>query len=126
METIRRFNRETEFYTEEGCHIIEIHNGAEDESCSIARARVEPGKTTQLHGLRNTIERYIILEGEGAVEIGGGLPAAVRSMDFVFIPPGVSQRITNTGASDLIFLAVCTPRFREESYVFMEAGQAKL
>ncbi len=120
METIRRFNPETEFYLEEGCHIVEIHNVAEDESCSIARSRVEPGKTTQLHGVRNTIERYVILEGEGFVEIGGGPPAPLRSMDFVFIPPGVSQRITNTGTSDLVFLAVCTPRFKQESYVNME------
>ncbi len=126
MEKIRRFNPESEFYTEEGCHIIEIHNGAEDESCSIARARVEPGRTTQLHALRNTIERYFILEGEGLVKIGGDPPAAVRSMDLVFIPPGVSQRITNTGTNDLIFLAVCTPRFKKEAYVFMREDQAKL
>lgn len=37
----------SEFYTPECCHIIEFFNREEeDENCSIARARVEPGITT--------------------------------------------------------------------------------
>ena len=47
----------------------------------------------------------------------GELPAqAVGPGDVVVIPPGCRQRITNTGAEDLIFLALCTPRFRFEVY----------
>ena len=112
---------DAEFPTGERCYIIEMHNNPDDEGCSIARARVKPGITTQLHALHGTIERYVILEGEGSVEIGGSEPAVVRALDVVFIPAGASQRIANTGHSDLIFLCVCTPRFRPERYALKEA-----
>jgi oxalate decarboxylase/phosphoglucose isomerase-like protein (cupin superfamily) len=36
--------------------------------------------------------------------------------DVVLIPPGCRQRISNVGNEDLIFLAICTPRFRDEAY----------
>jgi hypothetical protein len=42
------------------------------------------------------------------------------SMDVVSIPPACAQRITNTGAGDLVFLAVCTPRFVQEAYEEIE------
>jgi oxalate decarboxylase/phosphoglucose isomerase-like protein (cupin superfamily) len=34
----------------------------------------------------------------------------------VLIPPGAAQRISNTGDDDLVFLAICTPRFVREAY----------
>ena len=39
----------------------------------------------------------------------------------VLIPPGIRQRITNTGEADLIFLAVCTPRFTRTVYQDLES-----
>jgi mannose-6-phosphate isomerase-like protein (cupin superfamily) len=61
-------------------------------------------------------ERYIILEGKGRVEVGN-LPATnIGPGDVVLIPPGTPQRITNIGDSDLIFLAICTPRFTKDAY----------
>ncbi|MGO1001331.1 hypothetical protein [Lysobacter sp. CA196] len=32
------------------------------------------------------------------------------------IPPGVPQRIANLGDGDLLFLAICTPRFEPGNY----------
>ena len=113
---LSKFQPENEFDTEERCYIVELFNKDIDESCSIARARVEAGITTELHALKNTVERYVIIEGEGLVEIDGAEPQAVGPMDVVYINKEVSQRITNTGHDDLIFLAVCTPRFRPENY----------
>ena len=83
---------------------------------SIARARVEPGKTTRWHRLNGTAERYVILSGSGRVEIGELPPEDVSVGDVVLIPPMCRQRITNTGAQDLIFIAVCTPRFSFDVY----------
>lgn len=121
METIKSFRPDSEFYLQEGCHIVELHNTGTDAGCSIARARVEPGMTTELHCLRDIVERYVIVSGKGEVEIGGQLPVAVGAMDVVIIPAAVSQRIRNTGDSDLVFLCVCTPRFDPEKYLQVTA-----
>jgi mannose-6-phosphate isomerase-like protein (cupin superfamily) len=120
METAFRLKPETEFHTDEKCFIIEMLNTSGDETCSIARARVEPGVTTCLHAVRGTVERYVILEGEGEVEIDGAPFVKVRPLDVVHIPAGISQRIRNTGQTDLVFLAICTPRFRQDAYVDLE------
>jgi mannose-6-phosphate isomerase-like protein (cupin superfamily) len=40
--------------------------------------------------------------------------------DIVVIPPKIHQRITNIDPSDLIFLAVCTPRFTPSAYEDLE------
>ena len=106
----------SEYFFEEGCFITEWWNSPFDEQISIARARVEPGVTTRRHRLKDVTERYVILEGSGSVELGEMDPEVVGPGDVVLIPPGTSQRITNTGNSDLIFLAVCTPRFAKDVY----------
>ncbi len=106
----------TEFFSEELCHITELLNSEEHEELSIAMARVEPGVTTQWHCLVGTTERYLIVSGHGIVEIGDLPPQHVGPNDVVVIPPGCKQRITNLGTSDLIFYAICTPRFRPHVY----------
>jgi len=106
-----------EYWFDEGCFILELMNSSSDESCSIARARIPAGGSTRPHTLRQTVERYVILEGSGLVEIDGLLPQAVSRYDVVQIPPGISQKITNTGAGELIFLCICTPRFQQACYV---------
>ena len=115
-QAIHRLNLGDEFCIPEGCHIIEVSNSSDDPDASIARARLGPGKTTRWHRLTATAERYIILQGQGRVEIGTLSPAAVSVGDVVLIPPMCRQRITNTGSDDLIFLAICTPRFSYDAY----------
>ena len=105
-----------EYFFEEGCHILELSNSPDDPAVSIARTRVEPGVTTRLHRLDGTTERYVMLEGRGAVRVGDLPPRGVGPGDVVIIPQGCPQQITNTGSADLVFLAVCTPRFRREAY----------
>jgi mannose-6-phosphate isomerase-like protein (cupin superfamily) len=117
-EAVKRINLGTEFYTPENCHIIELSNTPEDQDASIARARVKPGVTTRWHRLVETTERYVILEGTGIVEVGDIPPQPVSSGDVVLIPPACRQRITNSGVQDLIFLCICTPRYREEAEVY--------
>jgi mannose-6-phosphate isomerase-like protein (cupin superfamily) len=104
------------FYTAEGCHINELSNSDADREASIASARVSPGVVTRWHRLAGTTERYVILSGRGKVEVGNLAPQSVAPGDVVLIPSGCRQRITNTGDEDLIFLAICTPRFRPEAY----------
>lgn len=108
-------NPAREYYFKEGCHILELSNDADDPALSIARARVAPGKTTQPHRLMGVTERYVIQKGRGLVIIDGQR-TQVEQGSVVRIPPGVSQCIHNTGSGDLIFLALCTPRFTPECY----------
>jgi mannose-6-phosphate isomerase-like protein (cupin superfamily) len=110
-----------EYWFREGCHILELSNTPVDAAVSIARARVTPGQRTRWHRLVATTERYVILEGEGSVEIGNSPPQTVTPGSVVIIPPLCRQRITNTGERDLIFLAICSPRFMPENYQDGEA-----
>lgn len=113
---IKRFAPNKEFYIPEGCHITELTNSPDDPDVSIARARIEPGVTTRWHRLVDTAERYVIVEGKGHVEIDS-LPATnVSAGDVVLIPPMCRQRIANTGPEDLVFLAICSPRFVDSAY----------
>ena len=122
-ETIKHIKPAEEFYFHEGCHIIEVSNSADDPDVSIARARVEAGMTTRWHRLAGTIERYVILEGSGRVEIGDAPATEVSPGDIVIIPPMCRQRISNTGTTDLIFLAICTPRFTNDVYEDLENSE---
>ena len=109
-------NLASEYYMDERCYIVEVSNSDADPAMSIARARVTPGVTTRWHCVHETTERYVIQSGQGLMEVGDLAPQAVVVGDVVQIPPGYRQRITNTGMEDLIFLAICTPRFRFEAY----------
>ncbi len=115
-EAVYRRNPEAELYIDEGCYITELSNTQDDAGLSIARARVIPGTTTRWHRLTATAERYVILEGSGFVEVGESLQKDVGVGDVVLIPAMTRQRITNTGIDDLVFLAICTPRFVEGVY----------
>ena len=108
-------SRNTEYWFREGCYIAEWSNSEDDPEVSIARARVEPDRTTRWHRLDAITERYVVLEGHGRAEIGDKA-RDVQPGDVVVIAPGLPQRITNSGNTDLIFLAICTPRFRSENY----------
>jgi [ribosomal protein S5]-alanine N-acetyltransferase len=109
-------NKPAEYFTEENCFITEWWNTPADDEVSVAMVRVKPGITTRFHILGSTCERYFIIEGEGLVEVGEDMPSPVSKGDAVVIPPGIRQRIANTGDKDLRFLAVCTPRFDQQNY----------
>lgn len=114
--TIRKVNPGLEYYFVEGCYILELSNSPEDPALSIARARVMPGVTTRLHRLHGITERYVILEGSGIVNVDGNAGQPVGPGDVVIISPSSPQQISNTGTVDLVFLALCSPRFVPEAY----------
>ena len=115
-ENSKKKNLKEEFYTSEKCYITELSNTPADPDVSVARARVEPRVTTRWHRLKGTYERYFIINGRGLVEIGEQPPQEVTAGDIVLIPPMCRQRITNIGAEDLVFLAICSPRFSQDVY----------
>ena len=119
-EAIIKQNLNNEFFTPEGCYITELSNTPDYPDASIARARVKPGATTRWHRVKGTFERYYILSGRGRVEVGKLPPHEVNAGDVVLIPPMCRQRITNIGSEDLVFLAICTPRFSNDAYEDIE------
>lgn len=108
-----------EFYTDERCYIRELLNDERYPNVSLARCRVTPGVTTQLHAL-SVHEFYVLQSGTGLMRVGEEAPFAVGEGDTVSIPKGVAQSISNTGSDDLVFLCVCTPRFQPDAYQSLE------
>ena len=80
----------------------------------------EPGVTTCWHRLKGIVERYYILKGKGLMEVGDLPPQEVEAGDIVIIPAMCRQRIKNIGHDDLVFLAICSPRFTEDAYKDLE------
>ena len=119
--TLKSFNPHAEYYTEERCWINELSNTDADPDMSIAQARVLPGVTTRWHRVNGTIERYVIQSGSGRVEVGDLPPQTIGTGDVVIIPAGCRQRIANVGEDDLVFLAICTPRFQSAAYEDVDA-----
>ncbi len=111
-------NSLNEYLTPERCFIAENFSAPR---VSIARARVEAGVTTVPHHLKGVDEIYIITAGVGRVTVGNLEPTEVGVGEVVVIPAGTSQKITNTGKTDLVFYCVCTPRFTADCYCDEEA-----
>ena len=108
-----------EAWTGERCFITELVNDAAWPAFSLARCRVEPGVTTELHAL-SVLEFYIIEKGHGRMRIGDAPPFDVAAGDTVRIPQQAAQCVINTGTEDLVFLCLCTPRFLPDCYTSLE------
>ncbi len=117
---IVKANTPHEYLTPEHCFIAENYS---DKNVSIARATVKPGVTTIAHHLVGVQEIYLITSGQGKVTIGGLEPTDVGIGDVVIIPPQTSQKVTNTGKTNLVFYCICTPRFTEACYVNEEPAK---
>lgn len=79
---------------------------------SLAHAVVKPGLASYRHRLK-TSEVYYILQGEGVMHIGSE-SRQVGPQQAIYIPPDAVQYIENSGATDLVFLCIVDPAWREE------------
>jgi len=61
---------------------------------------------THTHKVQEQV--YHVLDGEGLMEIDGER-TVVRKHDVIFIPPGTSHAIYNSGLGDLTFIVATTP-----------------
>ena len=117
MDYIIKGDSKAEVLTDENCFITELMNSAEHEQISIAKARVVPGVTTELHALTGTEEYYYILSGTGRMEVDSQIIGEVSKGDIVHIKASSPQRIANIGKEDLTFICICTPRFEKNNYL---------
>ena len=100
------------FTTKDGSTIREFHHTAVQ---SLAEASLSPGQRTQRHQHRATEEIYVLLEGEGEMEIDGE-SRRVRAGDAILIPAGAWHQIAAT--AELRFLCCCVPPYRDEDTFF--------
>lgn len=78
-----------------------------DTRCSLARARLEPGRSSLEHRLEQ-VEVYHFISGSGTMHVGEE-SAEVGPGDTVLIPAGSVQRLDNTGDRDIDFLCIVDP-----------------
>ena len=112
---VKNLNACHEFTANDGCLVRELlhpKNDPVDLGYSLAVARVHAGKRTWQHKLVQT-EVYYILSGQGRMHIGNET-REVSIGDVILIPPGAVQWIENTGNSELKFLAIVSPPWREQ------------
>ena len=100
------------FTTKDGSTIKEFHHTARQ---SLAEASLAPGQTTQRHYHRASEEIYVVLAGEGELEIDGET-RHVGPGDAALIPPGAWHQIT--AATDLRFLCCCAPPYSHDDTFF--------
>jgi mannose-6-phosphate isomerase-like protein (cupin superfamily) len=100
------------FTTKDGSEIREFHHTAVQ---SLAEASLAPGRSTQRHYHRASEEIYVVLEGEGEVEIDGEV-RRVRPGEAALIPAGAWHEIT--AASELRFLCCCAPPYSDADTFF--------
>jgi mannose-6-phosphate isomerase-like protein (cupin superfamily) len=85
---------------------------------SLAEASLRPGQATQSHYHAATEEIYVLLEGEGEMEVDGEV-RRVGPGDAILIPPGARHQIRAERDAALRFLCCCAPPYRDED-TFLE------
>ncbi len=94
--------------------VLHPKNDAIDMNYSMAHAVVLVGEKSLPHVLHGRSEVYFILSGKGEVHIDEKMQVMEKG-DTVFIRAGASQWIENVGEVDLVFLAMVSPPWSEES-----------
>jgi mannose-6-phosphate isomerase-like protein (cupin superfamily) len=83
---------------------------------SLAEAELGPGQATQRHYHARTEEIYVVLEGEGEMEVEGER-GPVGPGDAVLIPAGTRHEIT-AGPGGVRFLCCCAPPYDDADTFF--------
>ena len=84
---------------------------------SLAEATLEPGQETQRHYHAETEEIYVVLAGEGDMEVDGDR-ARVAPGDAILIPPGAWHQLRADESGELRVLCCCAPPYRDEDTFF--------
>jgi mannose-6-phosphate isomerase-like protein (cupin superfamily) len=107
------------FTTKDGSTIrvlLDAHLGGTANQ-SLAEAWLEPGQATQRHYHAHTEELYVLLEGEGEMEVDGDR-ARVGPGDAILIPPGARHQIRAAVDAPLRFLCCCAPPYSDADTFF--------
>jgi len=114
-------SRVAAFTTADGSQIREFMNPRNSAAChqSLAEATLPPGGATREHYHPQAEEIYHILQGKALMRLGDD-ERPVCAGDTIAIPPGQKHKISNTGATPLVFLCCCAPAYSHEDTVLTE------
>jgi len=98
--------------------IFHPHNTLSGIRYSVSHSTIQPGKRSKRHKMK-TSEVYYIVEGTGVINIDAE-SQTVSKDDSVYIPPFSVQFIENTGNTDLKFLCIVDPAWRQEDETMLE------
>lgn len=115
---VKRFDECGEIIAIDDTILREILNPRHEEKelhldYSIAHAMVKKGESSAPHVLKTSSEVYCILQGEGMMHVDGE-SVEVGPLDVVYVPPGATQHIENTGEQNLVFLCIVYPSWRAD------------
>lgn len=106
------YNKIQPYTTKDGSQIKELMHPKVhgNKRQSLAEASIPIGSRTLLHKHNKSEELYHIHEGNGLITLGGK-EFEVTKGDTIYIPPGVSHQIQNTGKRALRILCCCSPPY---------------
>jgi mannose-6-phosphate isomerase-like protein (cupin superfamily) len=115
---IRSRDDATPFTTADGSTIrvlLDAESGTRNQS--LAEAWLEPGQATQRHYHARSEELYVLLDGEGELEVDGER-SRVGPGQAILIPPGARHQITASDDGPLRFLCCCAPPYSHDDTFF--------
>jgi mannose-6-phosphate isomerase-like protein (cupin superfamily) len=115
---IRSRDDASPFTTADGSTIrvlLDAETGTRNQS--LAEAWLEPGQATQRHYHARSEELYVLLEGEGEMEVDGER-SRVAPGQAILIPPGARHQVTASADGPLRFLCCCAPPYSHDDTFF--------
>ena len=113
MELRNRERDAVPFVTKDGSTIREyLHTGAQ----SLAEASLEPGVSTRRHFHALSEEIYLIVEGQGELEVDGDRRHVVPG-DAILIPPAAWHEL-RAGSTGIRLLCCCVPPYSDDDTFF--------
>jgi mannose-6-phosphate isomerase-like protein (cupin superfamily) len=103
------------------CELLHPDRESEDLKIdlSIAHAVLNAGESSIVHMLKTSVEIYYILEGKGMMHIDDE-NEEVYPGQVIYIPAKSKQWIENIGNSELKFLCIVYPMWKEEDETLVE------
>ena len=115
---IRSRDDATPFTTADGSTIrvlLDAETGTRNQS--LAEAWLDPGQATLRHYHARSEELYVLLDGEGELEVDGER-SQVGPSQAILIRPGARHQITASDRGPLRFLCCCAPPYAHEDTFF--------
>jgi len=119
--SVRKISEIEEIQGAEGTKIKQVfhpHNTLNGIRYSIAHFTIQKGKKNLIHKMK-TSEIYFILEGEGVMHIDDE-KFPMKKNSSIYVPPMSKQFIENSGNSELKFLCIVDPAWKQDDEILLE------